>query len=189
MVKPTKRKFQCNKCSEERWVESFGGYKYSELDESSVCEYCVIRSEYRGEIAALRGLVTSMQSDMEALRRQLDGQKRECKCTHLDTPVSSKVTLEDAGEAASGTEPPPPSSKKKKPKKKKKKTSSEEKIDEEEKPEKVEVQEKNKVKKAKTKVKKNRKKEEKSETKKELKTTDSKKPEEPRLTVHVVGDS
>ena len=123
MVKPVKRKFQCNECKEDRWVESFGGYKYSELDESSVCEYCHIRSEYRGEIAALRGLVTSMQSDFVALKKQLEGHKSQCRCTQLDVPVPPKVTPEDTGDTASAVVRAPLEEKKKNKKKKKKNSS------------------------------------------------------------------
>ena len=124
-----------------------------------------------------------MQSDIVALKRQLEGHKSQCRCTQLDVPVPPKVTLEDTGESSSVVANAPPQEKKKK---KKKKNSSEKKVQEE--ISKQNNKEKKVAKELKATSKRNNKKNER-EKRGPRKPEDPKKPEDTRPVIHIVGDS
>ena len=120
MPGPSTRKWTCARCTRYRWCEDFGGAKSKDLDEYSVCDFCLLEEKLQSD---LRSLAESMKKMEAAHLAQLE----EIRSAHQKEMKELKSAYEALKAAHSSSVKEPDSnvdkqSKKKKKKKKKKKT-------------------------------------------------------------------
>ena len=74
---PKQRKFTCSSCNVYRWCEDFSGRSASELDDSSVCDFCRLEARFEERFARLLEADCSLKEENKLLREEVNLLKGE----------------------------------------------------------------------------------------------------------------
>ena len=66
MTGPKTRKWTCTRCSHYRWCEDFGGASANDLDEYSVCDFCLLEERLLSELRSQAERFQSQLKEMES---------------------------------------------------------------------------------------------------------------------------
>ena len=76
MAGPKTRKWTCARCSHYRWCEDFGGSSANDLDDDSVCDFCVLEerllSELRSQAERFQTQLKEMETAHQAQLRKME---------------------------------------------------------------------------------------------------------------------
>lgn len=117
MVGPKARKWTCARCSHYRWCEDFGGASASDLDEYSVCDFCLLEERLRSE---LRSQAERFQTQLKEVEAAHQAQLKKMETEHQAQLKKMETAPKAALQSSDGEHGSQEKSRKKKKKKAKK---------------------------------------------------------------------
>ena len=122
MAGPKTRKWTCARCSHYRWCEDFGGASAKDLDEYSVCDFCLLEEKLLSELRSQAERFQTQLKEMETAHQdQLKKMETEHQAQLKKMETELKAVLHSSEEGHGSQEEKKGRKKKQKKKKKAKK--------------------------------------------------------------------